>query len=116
MVAEKSDTQSKLFTSIQLVGGGAQLKGLPDFLEDRVLRALPPHSSISSVEVLPAKTAPSIVAWKGGAILGVLDFARDAWILGEDFREGGVRVSAGRKYHNSATWQTQMFWYNAVVD
>lgn len=109
----RMDLQKKLFSSIQLVGGTASTPGLIDAVEERVLQAIPLHESIDTVEVLPHRIETSIVAWKGGAILAILDFARDTWVQREDWTEGGVRVGAGRKYKDSLFLQTHVFWYTS---
>lgn len=109
----RMDLQKKLFSSIQLVGGAASTPGLIDAVEERVLQAIPVHESIDTVEVLPHRIDTAIVAWKGGAILGILDFARDTWVQREDWIEGGVRVGTGKKYKDSLFLQTQVFWYTS---
>lgn len=106
------DVQKKLFTSIQLVGGVALTKGLVGVVEERVLHAIPANEAIDTVEVLQQRTDPLIVSWKGGAILGILDyFSRDQWIHREDWVHGGSKIGSGRKYRDSHLLQTQAFWY-----
>ncbi|KAL9262999.1 DNA repair protein RAD5B-like protein [Drosera capensis] len=70
------DLQRKLFCSIQLVGGVALTPGLMAAVEDRVSHAMPSMEAIDMVEVLQPRTNPVFATWKGGAILGVLDFGR----------------------------------------
>nr|ADE76036.1 unknown [Picea sitchensis] len=106
------DVQKKLFTSIQLVGGVALTKGLVGAVEERVLHAIPANEAVDTVEVLQQRTDPLIVSWKGGAILGILDyFSRDQWIHREDWVHGGIKTGSGRKYRDSHLLQTQAFWY-----
>lgn len=113
LLAGRMDLQKKLFSSIQLAGGSASIPGLIDAVEDRVLQAIPVHESIDTVEVLPPRIETSMVAWKGGAILGILDFARDTWVQRDDWIGGGLRVGAGRKYKDSLFLQTHAFWYTS---
>ncbi|KAG4919533.1 hypothetical protein JHK84_056841 [Glycine max] len=63
----------------------------------RVLHAIPPNEAIDTVEVLQSRTNPTFVSWKGGAILGVLDLGRDAWISREDWIHNGVHVGMEKR-------------------
>ncbi|KAG0486153.1 hypothetical protein HPP92_008248 [Vanilla planifolia] len=58
--------------------------GLVPMVEDRVLHAIPSNEAIDTVEVLQSRSDPLFVSWKGGTILAILDFSRDAWIHRED--------------------------------
>ncbi|CAN5958008.1 unnamed protein product [Sphagnum jensenii] len=112
----RMDLQKKLFASIQLVGGVALTKGLVDAIEERVLHTIPAHESVDTVEVLPNRMDPSTAMWRGGAVLAVLDSGRDLWVQYEDWMDGGVGVGTGRKYRDSNTLHSQVFWYNAMLD
>ncbi|KAK4482806.1 hypothetical protein RD792_009976 [Penstemon davidsonii] len=101
------DLQRKLFCSMQLIGGVALTEGLISAVEERVLHAIPSHEAIDTVEVLQSRTNPAFVPWKGGAILGILDFTRDAWIHREDWIKSGIHVRSGRKYKDSHFLQAQ---------
>ncbi|KAK6254785.1 hypothetical protein SCA6_016090 [Theobroma cacao] len=101
------DLQRKLFCSIQLIGGVALTGGLIPAVEERVLHAIPSNEAIDTVEVLQSRTNPTFVSWKGGAILGVLDFGRDAWIHREDWTRNGIHIGSGRKYKDSYFLQAQ---------
>ncbi|KAL4191398.1 hypothetical protein AMTRI_Chr07g80340 [Amborella trichopoda] len=105
------DLQRKLFCSIQLIGGVASTGGLVAAVEERVLRAIPANEAIDTVEVLQSRGDPVSVSWKGGAILGVLDLVRDAWIQREDWIQSGIHVGSGRKYRDSYYLQAQAMWY-----
>lgn len=105
------DIQRKLFCSIQLTGGVALTNGLVPAVEERVLHAIPPNEAIDTVEVLQSRTNPTFVPWKGGAILGVLDLGRDAWISREDWIKNGVHVGSNRKYKDSYFLQAQAMCY-----
>eukprot|EP00249_Psilotum_nudum_P014372 c24788_g1_i1 orf=403-2223(-) len=109
----RMDIQKKMFSSIQLVGGVGLTPGLIDAIEERVLQAIPVHELIDTVEVIQSRTEASIASWKGGAVLGILDSARDTWIQHDDWTEGGVHVGTGKKYKDSYFLQTQTFWYTS---
>ncbi|XP_043811070.1 actin-related protein 9 isoform X3 [Manihot esculenta] len=105
------DLKRKLFCSIQLIGGVALTPGLTPAVEERVLHAIPSNEAIDTVEVLQSRTNPNFVSWKGGAILGILDFGRDAWIYREDWIRNGIHVGSGRKYRDSYYLQAQAMCY-----
>ncbi|XP_048333184.2 actin-related protein 9 isoform X1 [Ziziphus jujuba] len=105
------DLQRKLFCSIQLIGGVALTNGLVSAVEERVLHAIPSNEAIDTVEVLQSRTNPTLVPWKGGAILGILDFGRDAWIHREDWIRNGIHIGSGRKYKDSYFLQAQAMCY-----
>lgn len=105
------DLQRKLFCSIQLIGGVALTVGLVTAVEERVLHAIPSNEAIDTVEVLQSRSDPLFVSWKGGAILGILDFARDAWIHREDWIRNGIHIGSGRKYKDSCFLQAQAMCY-----
>ncbi|XP_010904571.1 actin-related protein 9 [Elaeis guineensis] len=105
------DLQRKLFCSIQLIGGVAMTSGLVAAVEERVLHAIPSNEAIDTVEVLQSRSDPLFVSWKGGAILAILDFARDAWIHREDWIRNGIHVGSGRKYKDSYFLQAQAMCY-----
>ncbi|KAL2456994.1 Actin-related protein 9 [Abeliophyllum distichum] len=105
------DLQRKLFCSMQLIGGVALTEGLVPAVEERVLHAIPSHEAIDTVEVLQSRTNPTFVPWKGGAILGILDFTRDAWIHREDWIRNGIHIGSGRKYRDSYFLQAQSMCY-----
>ncbi|MFS7926016.1 putative Actin family, ATPase, nucleotide binding domain-containing protein [Helianthus anomalus] len=103
--------QRKLFCSMQLIGGVALTAGLISAVEERVLHAIPSNEAIDTVEVLQSRTNPLFVAWRGGAILGVIDYGRDAWIHREDWIKNGIHIAGGRKYKDSYYLQAQPMCY-----
>ncbi|KAH1230114.1 Actin-related protein 9 [Glycine max] len=108
----KSALQRLLLTAFsQLTGGVALTSGLIAAVEERVLHAIPPNEAIDTVEVLQSRANPTFVSWKGGAILGVLDLGRDAWISREDWIHNGVHVGSNRKYKDSYYLQAQAMCY-----
>ncbi|KAG0486142.1 hypothetical protein HPP92_008237 [Vanilla planifolia] len=105
------DLQRKLFCSIQLIGGVALTDGLVPMVEDRVLHAIPSNEAIDTVEVLQSRSDPLFVSWKGGTILAILDFSRDAWIHREDWIRNGIHIGSGRKYKDSYFLHAQAMCY-----
>ncbi|XP_050374907.1 actin-related protein 9 isoform X2 [Argentina anserina] len=105
------DLQRKLFSSIQLIGGVALTRGLVPVMEERVLLAIPSTEAIDRVEVLQSRGNPTFVPWKGGAILGILDYARDGWIRRDEWIQNGIHVGKGRKYKDSFFIQAQAMYY-----
>lgn len=93
------------------IGGVALTEGLIPAVEDRVLHAIPSNEAIDTVEVLQSRTHPTFVSWKGGAILGILDIGRDAWIHRMDWIHNGIHVGSGRKYKDSYYVQAQATCY-----
>ncbi|KAK6929809.1 Actin family [Dillenia turbinata] len=105
------DLQRKLFCSIQLIGGVALTSGLIPAVEERVLHAIPSNEAIDTVEVLQSRTDPTFIPWKGGVILAILDFGRDAWIHREDWIRNGIHIGSGRNYRDSYYLQAQAMCY-----
>ncbi|KAM1216357.1 hypothetical protein ACFX2I_012616 [Malus domestica] len=105
------DLQRKLFCSILLIGGVALTRGLVPAVEERVLHAIPSNEAIDTVEVLQSRSNPTVVPWKGGAILGILDIGRDAWIHRDDWIRNGIHIGSGRKYKDSYFLQAQAMCY-----
>ncbi|KAI3915451.1 hypothetical protein MKW92_031925 [Papaver armeniacum] len=111
IIAGRIDLQRKLFCSILLVGGVAKTTGLVPAVEERVLHAIPSNEAIDTVEVLPSRSDPTSLSWKGGAILAMLDFGREAWIHREDWIRNGIHIGSGRKYRDSFFLQAQVMCY-----
>ncbi|KAJ4967708.1 hypothetical protein NE237_014409 [Protea cynaroides] len=111
LLTGRIDLQRKLFVSIQLIGGVALTSGLIGAVEERVLHAIPSNEAVDTVEVLQPRTDPTFVSWKGGAIIGILDFGRDAWMHREDWICNGIHVGSGRKYKDSYYLQAQTMCY-----
>ncbi|CAI5459127.1 unnamed protein product [Closterium sp. Yama58-4] len=65
------------------------------------------------VEVLASRHPPGATAWRGGAVLGVLDWSRESWMTREEWVEG-CRVGGGRRYRESMCFQTPLVWYSNV--
>ncbi|XP_065861767.1 actin-related protein 9 isoform X2 [Euphorbia lathyris] len=105
------DLKRKLFCSIQLIGGVALTPGIIPTVEERVLHSIPSNEAIDTVEVLQSRMDATFVSWRGGSILGILDFSRDAWIHREEWIRNGIQVGSGRKYKDSYYLQAQAVCY-----
>ena len=85
MKVKNKELRKKLANSIMLVGGTAKLKGLIDFLEDKLINKLSElDNEIERVEIF---NYPEIdmktLSWIGGSILPKLESAKDMWIQKE---------------------------------
>ncbi|XP_019180509.1 PREDICTED: actin-related protein 9 isoform X1 [Ipomoea nil] len=98
-------------SSMLQIGGVALTDGLIPAVEERVLHAIPSHEAIDTVEVLQSRTNPAFVSWKGGAVLGILDFTRDGWISREDWIRSGIDTRIRRKYKDSYYLQAHTMAY-----
>jgi len=81
------ETKRKMFGSILLVGSSAKLPGLAAWLEQRISQQVQ-----SEVNVLIKGMDAGMVAWKGAAIMSVLESARELWISQNDWQRHGLRV------------------------
>ena len=85
MKVKNKELRKKLANSIMLVGGTAKMKGLIDFLEDKLINKLSEmDNEIERVEIF---NYPDIdmktLSWIGGSILPKLESAKDMWIQKE---------------------------------
>ncbi|EDW82366.1 uncharacterized protein Dwil_GK25163 [Drosophila willistoni] len=83
------DTKRKMFGSILLVGSMAKLNGLVPWLEQRIVKQIPPGVDIN---VFTKSMDVGMVAWKGAAIMSVLESARELWITQQDWQQNGLRI------------------------
>ncbi|XP_031567507.1 actin-related protein 8-like [Actinia tenebrosa] len=90
------DTKRKMYSNILLIGGGFSFNGAAQVLQTRVQAKLPSHlrKLVDQVEVIarPKEMDPRIVAWKGGAILSILDSAQELWVTEQEWNIIGVRA------------------------
>ncbi|EDX02655.1 actin-related protein 8 isoform X1 [Drosophila yakuba] len=84
------ETKRKMFGSILLVGSSAKLPGLAAWLEHRISQQV--QSTGTEVNVLTKGMDAGMVAWKGAAIMSVLESARELWISQHDWQRHGLRV------------------------
>jgi actin-related protein 8 len=74
----------RMYSCILLVGGGAKFEGLSTWLQFR-----PEQTEII---VGPKEMDPSMVAWKGAAIMSCLESAQELWIRPAEWKKIGVRL------------------------
>ncbi|GMH49481.1 hypothetical protein TrRE_jg12520 [Triparma retinervis] len=79
------DVRSRLFESIELVGGGTMMTGLPERVLKEVRSLSPPHTTLRLSATPERKNA----AWVGGSILASLSTFKGMWISKERWREEG---------------------------
>ncbi|XP_017011227.2 actin-related protein 8 [Drosophila takahashii] len=84
------ETRRKMFGSILLVGSSAKLPGLAAWLEHRISQQIQPTDT--EVNVFTKGMDAGMVAWKGAAIMSVLESARELWISQHDWQRHGLRI------------------------
>ncbi|KAH8354841.1 hypothetical protein KR084_011730, partial [Drosophila pseudotakahashii] len=84
------ETKRKMFGSILLVGSSAKLPGLAAWLEHRISQQIQPTDT--EVNVFTKGMDAGMVAWKGAAIMSVLESARELWISQHDWQRYGLRI------------------------
>jgi len=92
---DNEDMKRRMFSCILVVGGGMSFPGAQLWLE-RIGAQIPAmyQSETGSVEVItrPKATDPTLVTWKGGAIMSLLEAANDLWIDQTEWETQGLRV------------------------
>jgi len=84
------DVRRRMQVNILLVGGGAKLPGLHQFLQNKLNTQV-----AGGVEVLKdcnREVGCDSVAWKGGAILAAMETAQELWIGREEWNRFGVKL------------------------
>ena len=91
---EKPELKTRLFQNIVLVGDRTRdLPGCVDALEARVLHAIPQReATVNTVNVVKPKVPASEAVFKGGCLLGMLDFLQENWIQRKEWMNGGVHA------------------------
>ncbi|XP_034114883.1 actin-related protein 8 [Drosophila albomicans] len=83
------ETRRKMFGAILLVGSSAKLRGLAAWLEQRISQQVPPGVEVN---VFTKGMDVGMVAWKGAAIMSVLESARELWISQREWQRYGLRI------------------------
>lgn len=83
-----------MYSCILLVGGGAKIEGLGRLLQNRLLLQIPFNYRPETIEIIigPKEMDPSMVAWKGAALMSCLESAQELWIFPNEWKKIGVRV------------------------
>ena len=79
--------------SIMVIGGGAQIPGFNNFLEEK-LKELRPGIKEITIGIPPRELDPQGVIWKGGNVFGKLRGTNDSWIGRMEYDRLGARVLA----------------------
>ncbi|ALC49328.1 Arp8 [Drosophila busckii] len=83
------ETRRKMFGAILLVGSSAKTKGLTAWLEQRIMAQVPTGLEVN---VFTKGMDVGMVAWKGAAIMSVLESARELWITRTEWQRYGLRI------------------------
>ncbi|EDW66195.2 actin-related protein 8 [Drosophila virilis] len=83
------ETRRKMFGAILLVGSSAKLRGLAAWLEQRISQQVPAGLEVN---VFSKGMDVGMVAWKGAAIMSVLESARELWITQREWQRYGLRI------------------------
>ncbi|KAJ1920954.1 actin-like protein arp8 [Mycoemilia scoparia] len=95
-MAGGEDKAKRLYGSILMAGGGFSLvPGFEEVLQMRLYNCRPEeYQGIERIHILPAPRDidPRVMAWKGGAVLGRLEAARDMWIKPNEWNQYGTKT------------------------
>lgn len=83
------ETRRKMFGTILLVGSTAKMRGLALWLEQRLRQQVPFGLEVN---VFTKGMDVGMVAWKGAAIMSVLESARELWITQREWQRYGLRI------------------------
>lgn len=111
-----ADAREKLLGSVLLVGGGANTEGAAREVEAAVREALAREGEgklRQAAEVLPLTHPADEMAWRGGAVLAIVDSGGsytsergergDAWVAREEWLARGVCVGGERRRYTDAS-------------
>ena len=79
---------------IMVIGGGAQVPGFLNFLEDRIKQKRPGHAKDVMIAPAPRELDSQVVVWKGGSVYAKLRSTQDLWIGRLEFDRLGSRALA----------------------
>nr|SVE93502.1 EOG090X02LT [Scapholeberis mucronata] len=88
------EMKRRMYSCVLLVGGGAKFEGLSTWLHNRLLLQIPFLFRPEQTEIIvgPKEMDPSMVAWKGAAIMSCLESAQELWIRPSEWKKIGVRI------------------------
>jgi actin-related protein 8 len=102
--ASSTEMKKKLYGSVLVVGGGLAFHGVAAMLQASLYTHLPAifQKPLDAIEVSsnPRDMDPSLVAWKGAAVLCYLDTTQEMWIYREEWCMLGVRLLRERASFN----------------
>lgn len=96
---QSEDIRRRMLVNIVLVGGGANLKGLQAYLQNKLNTQVP-----GGVEVLKETRECGLdsICWRGGAILSTMETAQELWIKPAEWKKSGVKLLRERSL---SSWQ-----------
>jgi len=82
---ENPELRKRLANAVLVVGGGSKIKGMIDYLEEKLFEKLTTlDNQIERVEIINYPTVDmKTISWIGGTIIPKLDSSKDMWILRE---------------------------------
>lgn len=88
------DLKRKMYGCILIVGGGMNFAGIGTWLQNRISLQIPYLYRAEQLDIItnPRDMDPSMVAWKGAAILSCLETAQELWIGSGEWEKCGVRI------------------------
>lgn len=95
------DKIRKYLQAVLVVGGTARLPGMAHALESRLHAIVAPVvANMEKVQIIPApkEVDPSVLTWKGAAVLGKMEGVSDLWVTRADWDTFGMRSLKERCY------------------
>jgi len=88
------DMKRRMYSCVLLVGGGAKFEGLSSWLYNKLILQIPFALRPEQTEIIvrPKDMDPSMVAWKGAAIMSCLESAQELWIRPCEWKKIGLRL------------------------
>ncbi|KAJ7446742.1 hypothetical protein FB451DRAFT_1291356 [Mycena latifolia] len=84
----------KYLQAVLVIGGSANIPGMAHGLESRLQAiATPLVTDMEKVQIIPPpkEVEPTVLAWKGAAVLGKMDGVSDLWVTQSDWDVLGLR-------------------------
>ncbi|KAJ7091416.1 hypothetical protein B0H15DRAFT_836015 [Mycena belliarum] len=88
------DKIRKYLQAVLVIGGTANIPGMAHGLESRLQAiATPLVADMEKVQIIPPpkEVEPTVLAWKGAAVLGKMDGVSDLWVTKSDWDVLGLR-------------------------
>ena len=79
---------------IMVVGGGSQIPGFAQYLEERLHALRPAYAKDIMIGVPPRELDAQLVVWKGASVFGKLNNTNDSWIGQMEYDRLGSRLLA----------------------
>lgn len=82
----------KLYGNIVIVGGGAEIKGIAETLQQRVMGLKPPNVNSVSVQINPRDRDSIHMSWVGGGIIASVESFKEVFVSREEWELKGVAI------------------------